>query len=165
MAAIFVGCSTSLAILLLLQVFPPNPRYVIPVAGMMVGNSMSVTGVTLKRLTEGMAADINRIETALSLGATPRQALTPFIRSSLSTALSPILDQTKTMGIISLPGAMTGMIMGGASPFEATHLQIIVMNMLIGASSLSSLLAVFMTWPTFFTSAYQVKRSAIGLAQ
>ena len=72
-------------------------------------------------------------------------------------ALSPVMDNAKTVGLISLPGAMTGMIMGGASPLEAIQLQIVVMNMLLGASTVSCIISTYLSWPSFFTRAYQLE--------
>lgn len=155
-AAIFSGTSVSMAMLVALQVFDVTPRYLIPVVGMMVGNAMNNTAVALKRLREDLRQTVPLIEAALALGATPRQAIQQQIRRSLTLALTPVLDSAKTLGIISLPGAMTGMIMGGASPLEATKLQMVVATFLIGCSTLSSMFAVFMAWPFLFTPAYQI---------
>lgn len=93
----------------------------------------------------------------MALGATPRQATVEQVKRSLILALSPVLDNAKTVGLISLPGAMTGLIMGGASPLEAIQLQIVVMNMLIGASTVSSITSTYLCWPAFFTKAYQLE--------
>uniref|UniRef100_A0A6N2M077 Uncharacterized protein n=1 Tax=Salix viminalis TaxID=40686 RepID=A0A6N2M077_SALVM len=137
-ASILAGTAVTLFLLVILNVFPFTPRYIIPVAGMMVGNAMTV-------------------ETALALGATPRQATHQQVKRALVIALSPVLDNAKTVGLISLPGAMTGLIMGGASPLEAIQLQIVVMNMLIGASTVSSIMSTYLCWPAFFTKAYQLE--------
>ncbi|OEL30785.1 UPF0014 membrane protein STAR2, partial [Dichanthelium oligosanthes] len=75
----------------------------------------------------------------------------------LGIALSPAIDNTKTGGLISLPGAMTGLIMAGASPLEAIQVQIVVRNMAIAASTVSSILSSYLCWPAFFTKAFQLK--------
>lgn len=93
----------------------------------------------------------------MALGATPRQATLQQVKRSLIIALSPVVDNAKTVGLISLPGAMTGLIMGGASPLEAIQLQIVVMNMLMGASTVSSFMSTYLCWPVFFTKAYQLE--------
>lgn len=98
-----------------------------------------------------------QVETALALGATPREATQEQVKRAVILALSPVVDNTKTVGLISLPGAMTGLIMGGASPLEAIQLQIVVMNMLIGAATLSSIMVTYLCWPAFFTKAYQLE--------
>lgn len=156
-ASILVGTAVTLVLLVVLNVFPFTPRYIIPVAGMMVGNAMTVTGVTMKRLRDDIKVQMNLVETALALGATPRQATLQQVKRALVIALSPVLDNAKTVGLISLPGAMTGLIMGGASPLEAIQLQIVVMNMLIGASTVSSIMSTYLCWPAFFTKAYQLE--------
>lgn len=156
-ASILAGTSVTMFLLVVLNVFPFTPRYIIPVAGMMVGNAMTVTGVTMKKLREDLKLQKNLVETALALGATPRQATLQQVKRSLIIALSPVVDNAKTVGLISLPGAMTGLIMGGASPLEAIQLQIVVMNMLMGASTVSSILSTYLCWPAFFTKAYQLE--------
>ncbi|XP_024358227.1 UPF0014 membrane protein STAR2 [Physcomitrium patens] len=156
-ASILGGTGLTMGLLIALRVFPFTPRYIIPVAGMMVGNAMTVTGVTLKRMREDMRLQQGLIETALALGATPRQAALKQVRRALVVGLSPVLDNTKTVGLISLPGAMTGLIMGGASPMEAIQLQIVVMNMLLGAATFSGVLATYLSWPFFFTKTYQLE--------
>ncbi|KAL5059892.1 hypothetical protein RYX36_031496 [Vicia faba] len=156
-ASILTGTAITMFVLVALSVFPFTPRYIIPIAGMMVGNSMTVTGVTMKRLRDDIKTQINLVETALALGATPRQATHQQVKRALIIALSPVVDNTKTVGLISLPGAMTGLIMGGASPLEAIQLQIVVMNMMIGAATISSIMATYLCWPAFFTKAYQLE--------
>lgn len=156
-ASILAGTAVTMFLLVLLNVFPFTPRYIIPVAGMMVGNAMTVTGVTMKRLRDDIRTQMNLVETALALGATPRQATHQQVKRALVIALSPVIDNAKTVGLISLPGAMTGLIMGGASPIEAIQLQIVVMNMLIGASTVSSIMSTYLCWPGFFTNAYQLE--------
>ncbi|KAH7447802.1 hypothetical protein KP509_01G122000 [Ceratopteris richardii] len=155
--SMLVGTTITMALLVLLRVFPFTPRYIIPVSGMVVGNSMTVTGVTLKRLREDIRVQQNLVETALALGATPRQATIKQVQRALVVALAPVIDNTKTVGLISLPGAMTGMIMGGASPIEAIHLQMVVMNMLLGASTFSSVMSTYLSWPFFFTKTFQLQ--------
>ncbi|XP_010920763.2 UPF0014 membrane protein STAR2 [Elaeis guineensis] len=155
--SILAGTAVTMFLLVVLNVFPFTPRYIIPVAGMMVGNAMTVTGVTMKKLREDLKIQKNLVETALALGATPRQATLQQVKRSLIIALSPVVDNAKTVGLISLPGAMTGLIMGGASPLEAIQLQIVVMNMLMGASTVSSILSTYLCWPVFFTKAYQLE--------
>ncbi|KAL8036131.1 hypothetical protein ABFX02_12G139800 [Erythranthe guttata] len=161
--SILAGTAVTMFLLVILRVFPFTPRYIIPVAGMMVGNAMTVTGVTMKKLRDDIKMQINLVETALALGATPRQATLQQVKRALVIALSPVLDNAKTVGLISLPGAMTGMIMGGASPLEAIQLQIVVMNMLVGASTVSSITSTYLCWPYFFTKAYQLETKVFTL--
>lgn len=161
-ASILAGTAITMFLLVILRVFPFTPRYIIPVAGMMVGNAMTVTGVTMKKLRDDIKMQMSLVETALALGATPRQATLQQVKRALVIALSPVLDNAKTVGLISLPGAMTGLIMGGASPLEAIQLQIVVMNMLVGASTVSSIMSTYLSWPSFFTKAYQLETNVFS---
>lgn len=154
--AITVGAVLTLGLLIALQVFPFTPRFIIPVAGMIVGNTMTVTGLVMARLRDDLKLQRPQIEAALALGATKQQAVQTQLRRALTTGMTPIVDNTKTVGLISLPGAMTGMILAGASPLEAVQLQIIVMYMLIGAAAFSGLTATFLTYRQFFTRAHQL---------
>ncbi|XVF55371.1 hypothetical protein PTKIN_Ptkin06aG0031700 [Pterospermum kingtungense] len=155
--SILAGTAVTMFLLVILNVFPFTPRYIIPVAGMMVGNAMTVTGVTMKRLRDDIKIQMSLVETALALGATPRQATLEQVKRALVIALSPVLDNAKTVGLISLPGAMTGLIMGGASPLEAIQLQIVVMNMMVGATTVSSIMSTYLCWSAFFTKSYQLE--------
>ncbi|RID61639.1 hypothetical protein BRARA_E00772 [Brassica rapa] len=140
--SILVGTGITMFLLVVLNVFPFTPRYMIPGA---------------KPLRDDIKMQLNLVETALALGATPRQATLQQVKRALVTSLSPVLDSCKTVGLISLPGAMTGMIMGGASPLEAIQLQIVVMNMIVGAATVSSIMCTYLCWPSFFTKAYQLQ--------
>ncbi|CAL5097250.1 unnamed protein product [Urochloa decumbens] len=163
-AWVSIAASTGITVLVVvvLKVFPFTPQYIVPIAGMMVGNAMAATGVTMKQLREDVEIQRNMVETALALGATPRQATLQQVRSSLGIALSPVIDSAKTVGLITLPGSMTGLIMGGASPLEAIQLQIVVMNMLMGACTISSIVSSYLCWPAFFTKSFQLKDEAFA---
>jgi putative ABC transport system permease protein len=154
--SVIIGTVLTLGLLVILKVFPFEPRYIIPIAGMVVGNSMTATGVVMLRMRDDVKIQRAEIEAALALGATQRQAATPQMKRALTTGMAPLIDRTKTVGLIALPGAMTGMILAGASPLEAVQLQIIVMYMLIGAVAFSGLTATFLTYRQFFTRAHQL---------
>ena len=160
--SVSVGAVLTLGMLIALDVFPFEPRYIIPIAGMIVGNSMVVTGLVMSRLRDDMKLQRPQVEAALALGATKRQAVNRQLRRALATGMTPIIDSTKTVGLISLPGAMTGMILAGAAPLEAVQLQIIVMYMLIGAAAFSGLTATFLPYRQFFTPAHQLVASALS---
>jgi putative ABC transport system permease protein len=154
--SVIIGAVLTLGLLVMLKVFPFEPRYIIPIAGMVVGNTMTATGVVMLRLRDDVKIQRAEIEAALALGATQRQAVAPQLKRALTTGMAPLIDRTKTVGLISLPGAMTGMILAGASPLEAVQLQIIVMYMLIGAVAFSGLAATFLSYRQFFTGAHQL---------
>lgn len=125
-----------------LGIVPPRAQYLIPIAGMLIGNSMSACGIALREISRDRSRSATEFETALALGASPRAAARECRRRTMRAALGPLIDSTKAVGVVSLPGAMTGMILAGVSPLEAVQLQMIVMFMLLGATSVSVLLSV-----------------------
>jgi len=152
-AAVSCGALFTIGMLLGLQVFPYQPRYIIPIAGMIVGNAMVVCGLVMGRLRDDIKLQKPQIEAA---GATEQQAVAGQLKRAMAAGMTPIVDNTKTVGLISLPGAMTGMILAGAPALEAVQVQIIVMYMLIGAAAVSGLTAAYLTYRQFFTRAHQL---------
>ncbi len=156
-AAIGVAAVCTLGLLLLLQIVPPTGRYLIPLGGMVVGNSMNTASLTLGRIRDDVKAQRPNIEAALALGATSRQAVSPILKTSLRSAMIPLVDSTKTAGIVFLPGAMAGMIIGGADPLEAVRLQIVVLYMLLGSVSIAAILVGLLSYRSFFTPRHQLR--------
>jgi putative ABC transport system permease protein len=155
--AIGFGSGLTLAVLVVLRVFTFTPQDVIPIGGMVIGNAMTTAALVMRRLSDDLITQRNEIESMLALGATGRQASLRHFREALRSAMIPIVDTTKTVGLIKLPGAMTGMILAGASPLEAVKLQLIVMYMLLGANTFTGLAAAFLTYREFFTPAHQLQ--------
>ncbi len=154
--AIAVGATLTLGLLVGLGIFHFTAQQIIPIAGMVIGNSMNVCSLVMGRVRDEVNGRSDEIEAALALGANGRQAAHRFLRLSLHSGMTPIVDSTKTVGLIQLPGAMTGMILAGASPLEAVQLQIIVMYMLIGAASFTGLATVWLAYRQFFTPTHQL---------
>lgn len=154
--SIGVGTALTLGVLLLFGVFQFAPHDVIPIGGMIIGNSMTVATLVMTRLCDDMRDQRLVIESQLALGATSRQSSLTQFRRALRGAMTPIIDSTKTVGLITLPGAMTGMILAGASPSKAVQLQIIVMYMLVGAATFAGLIAAYLTYRQFFTVEHQL---------
>jgi putative ABC transport system permease protein len=156
LAAISFGAALTLGLLVALGIFDFTAQQIIPIAGMVIGNSMNVSSLAMGRVRDEVKGRVAEIEAALALGATSRQAAHPYLRTALHSSMTPIVDTTKTVGLIQLPGAMTGMILAGASPLEAVQLQIIVMYMLIGAAAFTGLAAVWLAFRQFFTANHQL---------
>ena len=155
--AIGAAAVATLGLLLLLHVVSPTARYLIPLGGMVIGNSMNTTSLTLTRIRDDVAEQSLKVEAALALGATSRQAVSPILKTALRNALIPLIDSTKTTGIIFLPGAMVGMIIAGADPLEAARLQIVVLYMLLGSVSVAAILAGLLSYRSFFTPRHQLR--------
>ena len=156
-AAVAVGTAATAGTLLALGVISTQPRVVIPVGGMIVSGAMAATAVTLTRIREEAAAARPVIEARLSLGMPASQAFAPHLHAALRTALVPSIDSTKTVGLISLPGAMTGLILAGVSPLTAIRYQIVVMYMLLAAAALAALAAARLAERTLFDDAHRLR--------
>lgn len=127
------------------------PQYFIPIAGMLIGNSM--TGITLgyERLVTGIRENAERIEAALMLGAEPAQAAQHHARHAFATAILPTINSMMGMGIVFLPGMMTGQILSGTSPVVAIRYQIAIMLGIMGAVTITVALFTSIGYRTFFT--------------
>ncbi|MFQ5419102.1 MAG: iron export ABC transporter permease subunit FetB [Anaerolineae bacterium] len=154
--AIIIGAAMTLGLLVGFGVFPFSAQQIIPIAGMVIGNAMNVCSLVMRRIRDEVDGRRLEIETALALGATRRQAADLYLKTALQSGMMPIIDSTKTVGLIQLPGAMTGMILAGASPLAAVQLQMIVMYMLIGAAAFTGLGAAFLSYRQFFTGDHQL---------
>lgn len=155
-AGIAVGSIITLGILLALGVISTQARVVVPVGGMIVSGAMQASGVTLRRLGEDAQGARPAIEARLSLGLSAREAFLPHQRSALRTALLPAIDSTKVVGLISLPGAMTGLILAGVDPLTAIRYQIVVMYMLLAATALAALATAKLAERALFDNAHRL---------
>lgn len=135
LGSIAVPSVLSLLPVLATPAFPITPRFVLPLTGIVLGNSMIVTSLAGRRLRDELTARVGEIEARLALGFSPRAAFGPLRREAVTTALLPVVDQTKNVGLVTLPGAFVGMILGGASPFNAAVVQFVVLAVLIGAGA------------------------------
>ena len=155
-ALAFAG-ATTLGLVVALGVFKANARYLVPVGGMVIGNAMTAAAVALNRLGDEVADGAAAIEARLALGATSAQAIGPVIRRSLRSGMIPLIDSTKTTGLIFFPGTMVGMLLAGAVPIDAVRLQLILLYALLGSVSLGALTAVLLAYRNFFTAAHQLR--------
>lgn len=128
-----------------------NPQYCIPISGMIVGNAMTGAALGANKLCSGMQDGRERIENALMLGATPAAAAHTVVNEAFDSAILPIMNNILTMGIVSLPGMMTGQILSGTFPITAIKYQIGIMLAILGCTSLTSVIFVTLGYKTFFT--------------
>jgi putative ABC transport system permease protein len=147
----------TLGLVVALGVFEPTARYLVPVGGMVIGNSMTAAAVALNRLGDDVAASEREIEATLALGATSTQAVRPIVRRSLRSGVIPLIDSTKTTGLIFFPGTMVGMLLAGAAPVDAVRLQLILLYVLLGSVAIAALVAVLLAQRAFFTPSHQLR--------
>jgi putative ABC transport system permease protein len=154
--ALATAAAVTLGLVLSLNIFEAKARFLVPVGGMVIGNAMTSASVALNRLADEVRDKAHLIEATLSLGATSRQATSSLVARSLRSGLIPLIDQTKTTGVVFFPGTMVGALLGGASPLNAVRLQLILLWTLMGAAALSSLIATGLAQRNFFTDAEQL---------
>ena len=114
--ALALAAAATLGLVVALGIFEPTPRYLVPVGGMVIGNSMTASAVALNRLGDESRDARARIEATLALGATAREAAVPIVRRALRSGMITLVDSTKTTGLIFFPGTMVGMLLAGAEP-------------------------------------------------
>ena len=151
------AAAVTLGLVLALGVFDAEPRYLIPVGGMVIGNSMTAAAVALNRLADEVRSSAGEIEATLALGATAREAAAGLVRRSLRSGMIPLIDSTKTTGVVFFPGTMVGMLVAGAEPLDAVRLQLILLWSLLGSVALAALIATTLGYRRFFTPAHQLR--------
>ena len=135
LALLAFGCSAvlTLGVLFGLGVFQLDVRTLIPLAGLMIGNSLAATVLVGRRLIDELTDKRDEVEARLALGQPAHDAAKPYVRSALRTALIPQIETTKAVGLVVLPGAMTGLILAGVKPLNAVLIQASVMYLVLGS--------------------------------
>lgn len=133
-----------------------EPRYFIPIAGMIIGNSMTGIALGTNSLIENMKSQRNLIENALMLGGTPKASTKTIVNNAFDAAILPTINSMVGMGIVFLPGMMTGQILSGVSPLTAIQYQIAIMLGILGSVALSVILFVQLGYRTFFNDNQQL---------
>jgi putative ABC transport system permease protein len=135
-----------------------SPQYFIPISGMLIGNSMTGVSLGTKSLIEGMSTQKNLIEESLILGATPQVASRSIINSTFDAAIMPTINSMVGMGIVFLPGMMTGQILSGITPTTAIAYQIAIMLGILGSVALTVILMLQLGYRTFFNEEAQLQQ-------
>lgn len=133
-----------------------DPQYFIPLGGMIVGNSMTAVALGANRLLGDLQAKRSLVEGALMLGATPQKAIAPLLRDAFDASLLPTINSMLGMGIVFLPGLMTGQILSGVSPLVAITYQIAVMLGILGSVALSVFVFLQLAPRAFFNRSAQL---------
>ncbi len=133
-----------------------NPQYVIPLIGMILGNSLTGISICLDYLLDAFVSKRAEIEMELSLGATKWEAARDIIRDSIRKGMIPIINSMSVAGIVSVPGMMTGQILGGSDPLDAAKYQIITMFMVASATSFGCIIISFLVYKRCFNDEHQL---------
>jgi putative ABC transport system permease protein len=143
-AAIGLGAAIGIVPLFASGAFDLTPRELIPVAGILIGGAMAATSVTGRRMLDDVHTHVPLIETRLALGASVQDALRPLVRQATHAGLIPVLDQTKNVGLVALPGTFVGLVLGGADPAEAARLQLTVLLSLLGVELVAAVVCALL---------------------
>nr|WP_024967380.1 iron export ABC transporter permease subunit FetB [Pantoea sp. IMH] len=155
--AITLSTTLTLLILILSGAIKFVPMQVIPLSGMIAGNAMVAVGLCYSNLNQRFRDNRQQILERLSLGASIKMATGGLLRDSIRAAMIPTVDAAKTVGIVSLPGMMSGLIFAGIDPVKAIKYQIMVTFMLLGTASLSTIIAGYLSYRRFYTPRAQLK--------
>ena len=132
------------------------PQYAIPLLGMVLGNLLTGVSLALDRFMHGVARESGVIESDLALGATRWEAARPLVSEALRTGMVPTINAMMVMGVVSLPGMMTGQLLAGAAPAAAVRYQIVIMFMIAAATALGTLAVILLAFRRLFNKRHQL---------
>jgi putative ABC transport system permease protein len=133
-----------------------EPQYLIPLAGMLFGNAMNSASLAGDRLLNAISQNRLEIETHLSLGATGKQAIAGYQREAIRTGLIPTLNNMVVMGLVSLPGMLTGQVLGGSNPRDAASYQILILFAIVLVNLMTTILITQGIYQSFFNQREQL---------
>ena len=154
--AIAAGAGSVTAIMTWAGVIDTAITALIPVGSMIIANAMNTNGLALNRFRSEVLAHAGEIETALALGAAPDVTVNRYAEASMQASLIPAIDNLRSLGIVWIPGLMTGMLLSGASPLYAAIYQFVVIAMILASSGLTSLLSTLLIRSHAFSPAEQL---------
>ncbi|MTD31368.1 iron export ABC transporter permease subunit FetB [Planomicrobium sp. YIM 101495] len=134
---------------------PATAQYIIPISGMVIGNSMVLSILFLNRFTSEVESRKPETDLILSLGGTPKQAIDRPLLSSIKASMIPTIESQKTVGLVQLPGMMSGQIIAGADPVQAVQFQLLILFLLLTTAAVTSILLGFLSYPTLFNERMQ----------
>ncbi|MDS3859896.1 iron export ABC transporter permease subunit FetB [Thermosynechococcaceae cyanobacterium BACA0444] len=158
--------ATGFALIVILQPQPwYEPQYVIPLLGMVLGNTLTGISLGLDRFMEDLVNQRQQIETLLSLGATRWEAAHHQVQEAIRVGMIPTINSMMVMGLVSLPGMMTGQILAGASPIEAVRYQIVIVFMIAAAAGLGIFGVVLLAFNRLLSQDHQLRLDRLHRAK
>ena len=158
-AVVSIGLSSFLVLfsLIAIKIISFKPNEIIPVGGMIIGNSLNVYTLTVDRFKGEIGSKIDVIENIVALGATLKQALYIMKKQSIKSALIPTINNLQTVGIIHIPGITTGMLLAGAKPLEAVSYQLAIMYMMVSVALFTAIITLNFVYYEIFKTAVSQK--------
>jgi putative ABC transport system permease protein len=161
LVSILSGILGTLGIILVFGVVELKAQHVIPIASMIIGNGMNTISLMTDRLKAEMQKHKQQIEAALCLGASSRQAAEMPLRAAIKASLIPSVNRATTVGIVTLPGSMSGMIFAGIDPLSAVKYQMLIEYVLIGSVAITVMCSALLTYKRLFTKHHQLKNDLL----
>lgn len=155
--AISTATLTTITLLVLAHAVKFTPSQIVPISGMISSNVMVAIGLAYRSMNTSFHDQRQGVLERLALGANLKQASGHIVRAAIRTGMSPTIDSAKTVGIVSLPGMMSGLIFAGVDPTKAIMYQIMVTFMLLAATSIGSVIACYLTYPQFYNGDMQLR--------
>lgn len=155
--ALFVSTYLTLGVLLVVGGLKMTPSQIIPITGMIASNSMVAIGLCYRTMSQLFRDQRQQVLEKLALGAPMKLASMPILRESIKTAMQPTIDSAKTVGLVSLPGMMSGLIFAGVDPVHAIKYQILVTFMLLSTTSIGSIIAGYRSYKDYFNKELQLR--------
>ncbi|MCT0164583.1 iron export ABC transporter permease subunit FetB [Lactobacillus helveticus] len=152
-----IGTYVTLVLLIFSGVIKPIPMQVIPITGMIAGNEMVAIGLCYKALYDSFNDLHQQVLEKLALGSDIKLASMPILRRSIKTAMQPTIDSAKTVGLVNLPGMMSGLIFAGINPVYAIKYQIMITFMLLSATSLGAVISGYLAYKNYFNEQMQLR--------
>lgn len=146
-SAMALGITVTLGIVFFTGAIDFTARYALAIGGIVIGNAMSIATLAGRNVTDAVIDHWDDVEGWLALGATPRQSTIYLARRAVYNALVPSIDQTKTTGLVTLPGAFVGAIFGGVSPLEAGRFQVVVLASIMAAGAITAVIVTSVLAP------------------
>jgi putative ABC transport system permease protein len=157
--ALTLGGMSIMILVATLGIVEPTGEFLIPMGGMVISNAMVWTTMTTERLTSDFLKNKDLIEVSLSLGASGKEAIQKFLHDALKTPFNPSINRVAILGIVSIPGLLAGMIIGGENPIVAAVYQVIIFMMIQSAGLISVIIVTRLLINQFFTSNDQINYS------
>ncbi len=156
LTSILASSVLTITVMVVIGTLPLRGEYLIPLGGMVIGNTMNINSLALDRLRGEVVNQTARVEAALALGARYDQAIAPMVRKGVRSSLIPTVDNMKTLGLVWIPGLMAGMVLAGADPMEAAVFQIVIFSMILASGTITAVLSTRLMSKELFTESHQL---------
>ncbi len=158
LAALTASMVVTMGVIFGLRIFPMEARAIVPLGGMMIGNSLGSTVLAARRTADELTEKRPEVEARLALGHSAAQAGRPYVRTAIKTALTPRIESAKAAGLVFLPGAMTGLILAGVDPIDAVLVQAAIMYLILGTAATTSVVIGLGSLRRLFTADHRLRR-------